>query len=908
MLWLVLILVPFTALAMGAVHPWAYLILELSAYAMGVCWMFQIVFGKRAWTRLDRDSGALAAGVVALPVIIAIQLLPMPPSLLKFVSPGGYSAYSEAFPGWPHRSAYSWVRSLSTSSAGHRPLPTEEEGRSGAMVPFGPGEKKSATVQSTTPSAGAWLPVSVSPEMTKLALLKALAYVVIFGLVLFYTSEAGGDSRFATTFIRVVLLTGLTISLIGLSQPMFSNGKPLWIFQPYDWGGGIAWGDRLFGTFANPDHYADYLAMVWSFVMAGLCFPNIFGFVKKGIAVPLLFGSVGITVLAALIGTASRGGWLGAFAATLTILWYADRLPIGARPWFMRYGSAGKRLLVAGSLGFGILCVALLFTNVSSRTEASTRAYDAISGESLTQRLGPARNSLSMIAEMPVLGAGMGSWPVIYPKYASPPWTGQLMNAAHDEYMQFTSEMGLVGLLVAVFTIWFVVRILRRPVVSPEIAAIPAACAGAVAAIALHSVFDFPLRIPANALFAVVCLALLLRVSSRNPKQESKSVPTISRVCAGIIALALIAAGWSASRQPSKPFPYDLDTPLTLTDAVNNIFRYPTFPWAHLQLAKLLYDRQAGAPYRQEETSTVLALEPLNPIARDNRAVDLFLAGEHSKAFKEMEHSVADAPAAEFHFYLNGRYVRWLSQDERSAVIAGLSSAVRDGYWPAADTLMYVYETFGMYYDEAKLMSDLAGREINSEIKSSELSKAGLAFARAAKLDEAKRTLELAIGLDPGNADSYRILATEVYVRKKDFARARETIDRAISTGVQATPLYVALADVEIQNHDPSAAEKALEQAVALEPFNFEIVRRLGLVYLSDRKYDSAATWLRKATELNPEFARAYFELGLAEEYDYQYFPADKAFVRAIALDSQNSEYTAHYIAFKKKVESARNQ
>ncbi len=908
MLWPVLILIPFTALAMGAVHPWAYSILEVTAYAAGIAWALQIAIGKRVWRGFDRDSGRLVAGVVALLLLIVVQLLPMPPGLLKRVSPGGYSAYSEAFPGWPLKPAYGWVKLLSTDSSVHRPLPTEEEVRLGAGVPFRIDQLRSVSAESRTLPAGAWLPVSVSPAMTQRALLKAIAYIVIFGLVLFCRSGSGNDSKFATTFIRVVLLTGLAISLIGLSQPMFSNGRPLWIFHPYDWGDGIPWGERLFGTFANPDHYADYLAMVWSFVLAGLVFPNIFGLAKNKGAVPLLFGSVGITALAALIGTASRGGWLGAFAATLTILWYADRLPIAARPWFMRYGHGGKRLLVVGSLGFGILCAGLFFTNVSSRTEASSRAYDALSGENLSQRLGPSLNSLAMIATMPVLGAGMGSWPVIYPKYASPPWTGQFINAAHDEYIQFASELGLTGLLVAAWTVWFVLRTLRRRAESPATAGIAAACAGAVTAIGLHSVFDFPLRIPANALLAVTCLALLLRVSSRDSKQENESVPIISRVCACAAALLLIIAGWAALRQPPKPFPYDMGTPLTLTDAVDNIFRYPTFPRAHLQLAKLLYDREAGAPYRLQETAATLAFEPLNPTARDMRAGDLFVAGEHSSAFEEMENSTADAPAPEFHFYLNGRYLPWLSKDERMAIIAGLSRAVRNNYWPATEALTNVYETFAMYDDEAKLMLYVANKETNGSLKSDDLSKAGLAFARAGKLGDAKRALEFAIRIDPVNADAYKILATEVYARQKDFARARGTIDRGIASGIPAAPLYVALADVEIQNQDQSAAEKALEQAAALEPFNFEIVRRLGLTYLSDRKYDNATAWLRKATELNTEFARTYYELGLAEENDYQYFPADKAFVRAIALDNQNSEYAAHYVEFKKKVESARNQ
>ena len=78
------------------------------------------------------------------------------------------------------------------------------------------------------------------------------------------------------------------------------------------------------------------------------------------------------------------------------------------------------------------------------------------------------------------------------------------------------------------------------------------------------------------------------------------------------------------------------------------------------------------------------------------------------------------------------------------------------------------------------------------------------------------------------------------------------TIREGIAAGAPATTLYEALAEVETTNHNLAAAEDALQRAALIEPYNFELVRRLGNLYASDNKFDRANAWLRKAVRLNP--------------------------------------------------------
>src|ERR1019366_343 len=74
---------------------------------------------------------------------------------------------------------------------------------------------------------------------------------------------------------------------------------------------------------------------------------------------------------------------------------------------------------------------------------------------------------------------------------------------AHNDYLQLLAELGLVGFAIGAALAFSVLRMaLRRAVKSsdPEARYFAVACVGALSAIALHSLADFNLYIPANAM------------------------------------------------------------------------------------------------------------------------------------------------------------------------------------------------------------------------------------------------------------------------------------------------------------------------------------------------------------------------------------------------------------------------
>lgn len=911
MFWPILLLIPFAALALGGVHLWAFGLAELVTFVLVVVWMAQVVAGRRCLAASATGLGRLVALALGLAALVALQLLPLPPRALKLLSPASYTLYSDGLPGWPAKPAYQWETTQASQAGGGRYiLPTPDEVRAGAQIPFADSARVAPKVSPAPyPKAGAWMPLSVAAPMTRIGLLKLLMYCGLGLLMMLYPFSRDQETRLYKNVVRTVLVTGLVISLVGLAEQLFPNGKPLWIFSPYDWGNGRPWGARCFGPFANPDHFADYLAMVWPFALAGMLFPNLLGKVRDRIAVPILSGTVGLVVLAALLATASRGGWLAAIVGSAVVFALASRLPVAVQPAILRRGKRGSRLILLGVAMVATLCFASLFTSSASRTEADARFHSAVYQESLWNRTQPARDSIAMIRDFPFFGVGLGVWPEIYPKYAPAPWEGVYMNAAHDEYVQFLAEVGLVGLVLGGGLLVLATTRVASGLMSvaPDLFPTAAACAGALAGIAIHSLFDFPLRIPANAILATICLAILLRTCTRRTPQSEESAPLRPwQRGAAVAAIAVCIVAITATvRQQRRPFPYDLRRPHTIDEAVAEIERYPANARVHVALAQIL-NSPKEAPMRAAEIKAALALEPTNPGARDLWAAELEASGDKAQALDQIKQSLYYTPSLTFHYYLRGRFLAWLSRDEQDAIIAGLKRAAAAGYLPATDTLALFYENFGRAEEEGEFLEQQATSITSDPIaKSALLSRAGAAFVNAGERAHAARVLGEAIAADPRNAEAYRNLALGVYTQGGKPAQARQTIREGIAAGAPATTLYEALAEVETTNHNLAAAEDALQRAALIEPYNFELVRRLGNLYASDNKFDRANAWLRKAVRLNPTSAAAFFDLAQAEEADYQFFAAEGDYTRAIALDVSNAGYRASYANFKRKVAQA---
>ena len=123
-----------------------------------------------------------------------------------------------------------------------------------------------------------------------------------------------------------------------------------------------------------------------------------------------------------------------------------------------------------------------------------------------------AGDTLRIIRDHPYRGTGFGTFALATPGYTS--WyTEYVIDKAHNDYLQLLSEVGLVGFCFAVF---WLVGFFRSVLLMVRDSSLPfstlrlGAFCGCLALL-IHSLVDFNLQIPANAIYFSVLAALATR-------------------------------------------------------------------------------------------------------------------------------------------------------------------------------------------------------------------------------------------------------------------------------------------------------------------------------------------------------------------------------------------------------------
>jgi O-antigen ligase len=122
-------------------------------------------------------------------------------------------------------------------------------------------------------------------------------------------------------------------------------------------------------------------------------------------------------------------------------------------------------------------------------------------------------NSLAMFRDFPVFGTGLGTFKYAYFLYGQE--SSQWLTHAHNDVLENLTDMGLLGfisfallLLLLAFALLRMWSARRHPEIKPLVLGVLVALFAAV----FHSLFDFSLRIPANAFLLIMLLALGLKV------------------------------------------------------------------------------------------------------------------------------------------------------------------------------------------------------------------------------------------------------------------------------------------------------------------------------------------------------------------------------------------------------------
>lgn len=298
-----------------------------------------------------------------------------------------------------------------------------------------------------------------------------------YGMLCFVAGQVLTRSSQARKIGVVLSVFGFVVASLALLQGIAPNGKLYWLRQPRLSG----W---IYGPYVNHNHYAGLMELLVPIplVISLTHLAHEKERVAAGIAAAVMTGTIFLS--------GSRGGMLAILTELAVFAVIVARQKRGARA-------------AIGVGAFAIVLVSLL-TWVGGK-ELTTRMF-SISRETRTEvsggmRLSIDRDSIAMFRNRPLLGWGLGTFPVVYPQFRSF-YTNFFVNEAHNDYLQFLTETGIAGFAVV---LWMIVLLYRsafrkiRDWTSNVTSAVTLACILSCTGILVHSFFDFNLQIPANA-------------------------------------------------------------------------------------------------------------------------------------------------------------------------------------------------------------------------------------------------------------------------------------------------------------------------------------------------------------------------------------------------------------------------
>ncbi|MFL6256812.1 MAG: tetratricopeptide repeat protein [Pyrinomonadaceae bacterium] len=188
------------------------------------------------------------------------------------------------------------------------------------------------------------------------------------------------------------------------------------------------------------------------------------------------------------------------------------------------------------------------------------------------------------------------------------------------------------------------------------------------------------------------------------------------------------------------------------------------------------------------------------------------------------------------------------------------------------------------FYREYSARLDPADARVGSAAARAEL---GGALLDAGLVEDAARELSAASQADPSNVEALVRLA-RAHLKRKDVAAAGRLLEGAVARGVDAAPVYAALADVYEAGGYVENAIPAMRLAIERDPRNENYRLRYGLM-LNDTKAPGAAIIrLREALQEFPNSSPLWLALGIAQGADGKADDARKSFERALELDPRS--------------------
>lgn len=397
-----------------------------------------------------------------------------------------------------------------------------------------------------TPAHGNW------PLAAPLALLGGAAVLSMAN------TAAPSWSLFALLYLAAMLVAAFTASLIPSRERLLNSimsaaavvalyGLGQYVgFEFLDWAPHFK--PRIFSTMGNPVFLGGFLSAMFPLVLARWVMAE-----KEETKdlLTLLLASLG---LAAFL-TWTRTSWAAIAAGTIVQGAMLASTPRGRAVLKRNQGWLAAAFLLALVAAAVINSTRMLGT---PGVPVADRLHDALNlkGYSLRFRLVTFESALRIARSHPVLGAGVGSFPVHYPSTRLATWAARTEKTysyasqeayTHNDHLQFLAEIGIVGFGAWLWLLICALRLARARERTGDWLGLGAA--GMFTAFAVEGAGNFPLHIAPNAWLFFVVLGLL-GTAAAAPRMAAAAAAAPPRR-REILAWAVVAACGLAVIHPS---------------------------------------------------------------------------------------------------------------------------------------------------------------------------------------------------------------------------------------------------------------------------------------------------------------------------------------------------------------------
>jgi O-antigen ligase len=340
------------------------------------------------------------------------------------------------------------------------------------------------------------LPITASSYDTRMDLDLLAAYAI----VLFLAAQVFRTSDQWRSFVWFIMIFGFLMAVFGILQQVTFNGKLYWFRE-------MRYGGIPFGPYVNRNHFAGFIELVVPIALV----PLIVGKVRKERW--YLVAIFALLPIGALFLSASRGGVVsfGVEVGVLVLMILLRR-------------TGGQHVLAGGLvLLLAFLLVSWLGVKQVLGRFSSLQSLEVTSGKRASMR----QDTWRIFLDHRWTGTGLGTLQTVFPAYETN-YDGKIVNHAHNDYLEGLAETGIAGgLCGAVFLgiLFFVSlrQLLQRD--KPFAAALHLSGLVACSGFLVHSLVDFNLHIPANALLFLLMAHLATGEVTPSPSADRPSQP-----------------------------------------------------------------------------------------------------------------------------------------------------------------------------------------------------------------------------------------------------------------------------------------------------------------------------------------------------------------------------------------------